>query len=84
LFGIFTEDDDFGVSAYAVNWKHPASSKYLGFLPCLECVNYESTHYMLFPAEENGFAASSYAVNWKEDPQDSSKYMGFLTKLRMC
>jgi hypothetical protein len=39
---------------------------------------------MLFPAEENGFAASSYAVNWKEDPQDSSKYMGFLTKLRMC
>jgi hypothetical protein len=34
---------------------------------------------MLFSAEGNGFSASSYAVNWKEDPQDSSKYMGFLT-----
>jgi hypothetical protein len=39
---------------------------------------------VLFPAEEKGFASSSYAVNWKEDPQAASKFVGLLTKLRIC
>ena len=49
-----------------------------------ECANSQSTHILLFPAEEKGFGASAYKVDWNPEDAPSSKYLYYLTKSKMC